>query len=168
MKNLLYLFILILFNPTIEAQTKLPQPIETQTKLPPERIVIVADISNDRAKTVDYALADLRIESKITRAFRLDSPNLKLVNPTITDEGGKGWFIEYEFESGGSIGLWKEELQLRNGQLVITESRSAKVGIATNCKKIQFTNDKDYCKCAEKKNTALDSEVTFRLFSSIN
>ncbi len=149
---------LMMFNTTIEAQTKLP----------PERIVVIANIENGKAKTADYALSDLRIESKITRAFKLDSPNLKLVNPKITDEGGKGWFIEYEFESRGSMGLWKEQLQLRKGQLVITESRSAVMGIATNCEKIEFTSDVDRCKCVKKKSLSFDSDVTYRLFSSIN
>ncbi len=158
MKYLSLLFMLIIFN----------NNIESQNEFPPERIVVIANIENGKSKTADYSLSDLRIESKIARAFKIDLPNLKLVNPTITDEGGKGWFIQYEFDSQGYIGLWKEQLQLRNGQLVITESRSAKIGVATNCEKIQFTNDVERCKCAKKKDVALESEVTLRLFSSTN
>lgn len=158
MKNLLLLFVLLLFNSNIEAQTKLP----------PERIVVIANISNGQAQRASYAVSDLRIESKIKRVFKMDSQQLNLINPRLIDKGGKGWFIQYEFESEGVIGLWEEQLQLRNGQLVITESRNAKVGIAKNCKSIQFTNDTDHCKCAEKKNATLESEVTFRLFSSMH
>jgi hypothetical protein len=157
MKYFFFLVLLIAFTTHIDAQNKFP----------PERVVVIANLENDKAKTVNYSVADLNIESKISRMFKLELPNLKLFNPTLLNEGGNGWFLQYEFESNGYVGLWKEQLQLKKGQLVITESRSAMIGLASNCEKIQFTNDLDHCKCVDKTNAALESSVKYRLFSSM-
>lgn len=158
MKYLVVLFIVFVCNTTMYSQVKSQK----------ERLVVIANVAHDQAKITDFNLSDLRIESKITRAFRLDRPKLKLVNPIITNESGKGWFIQYEFKSNDYVGLWKEQLQLRNGQLVITESRNARIAMATNCEKIEFTNDTDRCKCSLKTNEALDADVIFRVFSSMH
>ena len=155
-----YLFFLVLL-------TAITTNIDAQNKLPLERVVVIANLENDKAKTVDYSVADLNIESKISRMFKLELPDIRLFNPTLLNEGGNGWFIQYDFESNGYVGLWKEQLQVRKGQLVITESRSAMIGLASNCKKIQFTNDVERCKCIDKTNEALESSVKYRLFSSM-
>lgn len=158
MKNLLLFFSIVLFSGTIEAQSNLPQ----------EHITVIANIVDGQAKSANYALSDLRIESKIERIIKLGISNIKLVNPTITNEGQRGWFIQYEFNSEGYVGIYKERLRLRHKQLVITESRSARIGVSTNCEEIQFTNDENHCKCVKKKSVDFEPAVTYRVFTSIN
>jgi hypothetical protein len=65
--------------------------------------------------------------------------------------------------------LYKELLQEKNKRLLITETRSAEMAMATNCDEIAFTDDDDdeHCKCISKKNIFYGSELTHRLFFSI-
>ena len=158
MKYLFFFVLFIGFNLNIDAQNKFP----------PERVVVIATIENGTAKATDYALSDLRIESKIARIYRLEKPKLKLMNPTLIDEGGRGWYLRYEFETEDYIGLWKEQLRLRNGQFVITESRDAKIVMASNCTELKFTDDESRAKCTSKKDASTFSEITYRVFASSN
>jgi hypothetical protein len=156
MKYILFFITVILFQLTANSQIRMPQ----------ERIVIIANLSENSAKAVDYDLSKLAIESKIKRILDLDNQKIELINPKIFKEDVKGWFLEYEFKTPTYAGLYKEELQIKNGQLVITESRNAQIGLATNCNTVAFTNDQNRCECIEKENPALDSQVTYRLFTS--
>lgn len=158
MKYLLFFVLFIGFNLNIGAQNIFP----------PERIVVVATIENGTAKATDYNLSDLGIESKIARIYRLEKSKLTLMNPSLIDEGGKGWYLQYEFETEGYIGLWKEQLRLRNGKFVITESRNAKIVLASNCNELKFTDDESHAKCTSKKDSSTFSEITYRVFGSSN
>ncbi|WP_456440183.1 hypothetical protein [Psychroserpens sp.] len=158
MKHLLLFAITIMFS----------NNIVSQTTFPPERIFIIASVENNTFKSLDYSLSDLSIESKISWILKLNSKDFNLVNPTIFNEIGKGWYLQYKFETLLYTGIYKEKLQLKDNLLIITESRSAMMAMASNCNKIIFTNNDDRCKCTNKKDTTLDSLLTYRLFSSLN
>ena len=141
--------------------------VTAQINLPPEYKVIIANLNGDAPQTVDYSLNDLSIESKISWILKLNIQDINLVNPTILEEFGKGWFLQYEFATPTYAGIYKEKLHLIDNQLIISESRSAMMAIATNCNEIQFSDEtEERCKCVNLKDTTQQSEITYRLFSS--
>ena len=80
----------------------------------------------------------------------------------------KDGFLFYEFNTTTYAGIYKEKLQLRGDKLILTESRSAVMAIATNCNTAGFTNNNKNRKYTNKQNDALESNITFRLFTSSN
>ena len=156
MKHLLLLFIAVLFCNSIAAQNSFPQ----------ERIFVIANLNNSEIESTNFNHPNLSIESKVSRILKLNSRDFEMVNPKVTNELGKGWFLTYEFETPEHTGIYKEELQLRDNKLVITESRNAIMAIATNCNTIEFINNDKDCECTNKKDSSLASNVTYRLFSS--
>lgn len=139
-----------------------------QDSFPPERTFIIANLENDEVTSTNYSHPNLSIKSKVSRSLKLDSNSFELVNPKVINEIGKGWFLTYEFETSTYAGIYKEYLQLRDNKLIITESRNAMIAIATNCNTIGFTNDNKNGKCTNKKDENLDTDISFRLFTSSN
>ena len=117
--------------------------IQAQIEYPPERITAVATLDRGLAITLEVPASELFIKANIIKLLELKDTNFELINPTFKKRPGLGWYLQYEFESDGKIGLYREQLHERNGQLVISESRSAEMGMATNCEKIIFTNDNE-------------------------
>lgn len=158
MKHLL-LFMVIIFSCNL---------ITAQNSFPPERVFVIANLENNELESTDFLHPNLSIKPKISRSLKLDSRSFELVNPKVTNELGRGWFLTYEFNTSDYSGVYKEELQLRGNQLVITESRNAIMAIATNCNTIEFINNNRDCECTSKKDDSLESNVTYRLFTSSN
>lgn len=142
--------------------------IKAQTVFPKERIIEIANLENNTLQLLDYSISDLGIKSKISWILELKSKDFELVNPTLLNEPGKGWYLQFEFSTLLHEGIYKEKLQLKNNKLVITETRSAMMAKATNCNKIVFSDDDNHCKCTNKKDDNIDSVLVYRLFSSTN
>ena len=141
--------------------------LQAQSQFPPERIKVVASLDKNKAKSMDVPASDLGIDRKVIRSLQLDATELDMVNPSIELNGGKGWQLSYNFVTADQVGIYQETLTERNGQLIITESRSAQMCMATNCEKVEFTDDDARCECVDKKYFFFKSEVTHRLFTSI-
>ena len=116
----------------------------------------------------DYSTRQLKIEDNINWLLDLDGTEINLENRRVYFTQDKGWVLEYEFETPTQAGIYKEFLRNIDGKLIINEYRQAKMAIASNCSKIVFTESDNNCSCAIKRNSNLESEVTFRLFSSTN
>lgn len=141
--------------------------LNAQNQYPPERVVVVASFERGYPKSIEVSATDLGIKTQVVKLLELKDSSFEMVNPTINKRQGQGWYLQYEFESEGKIGLYREQLQERDGQLVITESRSAEMGMATNCEKLVFTDEEEHCKCVDKKIPFFQTEVTHRLFFTI-
>jgi len=133
-----------------------------------ENIQIVANMVNDAPIVTTYLPNQLNIKNNIAQSLKLNQSKLTLENPRIFNELGKGWYLQYTFKTANEIGLYKERLSLKDNQLVITESRSAIMAKANNCKKIVLTKDKNRCSCAVKRDYSKPSEATYRLFTQVN
>lgn len=142
--------------------------IIAQNSFESERTFVIANLENDELKSTNYSHPNLSIESKISRTLKLNSKDFELMNPSVSNEIGKGWFLTYKFDTASYAGIYKEKLQLRGDKLLITESRNALMAIATNCNTVGFTNDNRNGKCTNKKDDSLESSITFRLFTSSN
>lgn len=138
-----------------------------QSSYPSELIRVVATLEKNNAKAMDMTPSDLGIDRQVIRSFQLDGSEMEMNSPSIELNGSKGWQLSYKFKTGDNIGIYQETLTKRNEQLLITESRSAQMCIATNCEKVEFTDDDARCECVDKKNIFFKSEVTHRLFTSI-
>ena len=142
--------------------------IDAQNSFPPERIFVIANLDNNEIESTNFEHPNLSIQSKISWILKLDSSSLELTNPRVSNEIGKGWFLTYDFNTPTEIGIYKEQLQLRDNQLVITESRDAIMAKATNCNSIEFTNDERKCICSEQEDNTQEPVITYRLFNSSN
>lgn len=139
-----------------------------QSNLQKEKVQIIANMVNEAPVVTNYILNELNIDGNIQHHLKLNQDKIILENPRVFKEIGKGWYLQYTFKTTDQIGLYKEQLTLRNDKLVITESRSAIMAKAKNCKKIVFTNDKNRCSCAVKKDYSKPSEAIYRLFQQVN
>ncbi|WP_425075491.1 hypothetical protein [Psychroserpens sp. S379A] len=158
MKHLLLFVITITLYSTAKAQSSFPS----------ERIFVIASLQDNTFQPLDYSVSDLGIKSKISWILKLNAKDFDLINPTFLNEPGKGWYLQFEFNSSLYAGIYKEKLRLKDDKLIITESRSAQMAIATNCNEIVFSDDENHCKCVNKKDVNLDSILKYRLFSSVN
>lgn len=152
-----YFFILII---------SLPLSLKAQLTNYPERIVDIAILENDKANILDFSQSDLAIVSKIKRIFNLKNSKIQLINQTLEKDPSNGWFLQYEFKFDTQAGIYREFLTTKGNKLVITETRNAVMALASNCNKVELTNDENRSKCADKKNGAFDSEIVYRLFTS--
>ena len=133
-----------------------------------DRSVTVATLVDNTYQLVDFNPAALKIKSKISWIMKLDSNELVLENPRLSFENGNGWYIYFDFNTSEQTGIYKEEIKVKDEQLIITESRNAQMAMATNCNTVILVNDENHCKCTSKKNNSLDAVLTYRLFTSVN
>jgi len=140
--------------------------VTSQIRIPAERVVEIAVLETKTPRVLDFKETDLGITSKIRRYLNLNDAKIKLATPNIYFEKSVGWVLEYDFSTSNYAGRYKENLLLRANKLVITESRNAIMGIASNCNTITFTKNQQRCKCVDKKDPNLESETVLRLFTS--
>lgn len=140
---------------------------QAQFEYPPERIIVVATMDRGLAIPMGAPASAVLIKKNVIETLGLLDTNFEMVNQTLKKRAGLGWFLQYEFESDDKIGVYREQLHERDGQLVITESRNAEMAMSTNCQKIVFTNDDTHCECVDSKIIFFDTKLTHRLFFTV-
>lgn len=139
------------------------------TKDLPVRQVKIATVKKGEAVEVNTQKIGQRLDKNFRKLFKRSSKEIQLSNSSVQFKGYKGWFIYTDVSHGDQTGMYRETIKRTfNNELLITEAKEGEACLSTNCKRVEFVNPPERCRCAEPIDADKPTDVVHRLYFSAN
>lgn len=139
------------------------------TKELPVRQVKIATVQQGKAVEVNTPKIEERLDKNFRKIFKRSNQEIQLNNSSVQFKGFKGWFIYADVAHGDQTGMYRETIKrtIKN-ELLITEAKEGEACLSTNCKRVEFVNPPERCRCAEPIDANKPTEIVHRLYFSAN
>lgn len=133
-----------------------------------DELLKIGMINQGITNTPNIVRANPQILKNVKWNFKLRSTDEVEVKKTAVEyfPAKTGWYLYSEVEVDDQIGLYRKKILVKNNEFLLSETGEGEVCLSTNCKKIEFANPPEGCKCVEPKIATDKAEVTHRVFFS--